>query len=37
LAETTFPSWAALQQACASQARELREDYERLVAEAGRA
>jgi hypothetical protein len=36
LAETTFPSWAALQLACASQARELREDYERLVAEAGR-
>ena len=36
LAETTFPSWAALQQACAGQASELREDYERLVAEAGR-
>jgi hypothetical protein len=37
LAETAFPSWAALQQACAGQASELREDYERLVTEAGRA
>ncbi len=36
LAEPTFPSWAALQRACESQARELREDYEKLVAEAGR-
>lgn len=36
LAEPTFPSWAALQRACVSQARELREDYEKLVAEAGR-
>ena len=35
LAEPAFPSWAALQRACASQARELREDYEKLVAEAG--
>jgi hypothetical protein len=31
-----FPSWAALQRACVNQARELREDYEKLVAEAGR-
>jgi hypothetical protein len=36
LAEQMFPTWAALQRACVSQARELREDYERLVAEAGR-
>jgi hypothetical protein len=35
LAEQTFPSWAALQQACLAQARELREDYEKLVAESG--
>ena len=36
LAEQIFPSWAALQRACVSQARELREDYEKLVAETGR-
>ena len=36
LAEPIFPSWAALQRACLSQAQELREDYEKLVAEARR-
>ncbi len=32
LAEPTFPSWVTYQQACASQARHLREDYDKLVA-----
>lgn len=32
LAETTFPSWVTYQHACISQARLLREDYEKLVA-----
>jgi len=36
LAEPTFPSWAELQRACLAHARELREDYEKLVAESGR-
>jgi hypothetical protein len=37
LAERCFPSWAAFQRTCMSRARELREDYEKLVAEAGQA
>lgn len=32
LAEPTFPSWVAYQQACMSRVRRLREDYERLLA-----
>ena len=32
LAEPTFPSWVTYQQACISQTRLLREDYEKLVA-----
>jgi hypothetical protein len=32
LAEPTFPSWVAYQQACMRQVRRLREDYERLLA-----
>ena len=35
LAEQTFPSWSEVQRACLAQARELREDYEKLVAESG--
>jgi hypothetical protein len=31
LAEPTFPSWVPFQKACVSQARRLREDYEKLV------
>ncbi len=31
LAEGTFPSWVHFQEACVSQARRLREDYEMLV------
>jgi hypothetical protein len=31
LAEPAFPSWVPFQKACASQARRLREDYEKLV------
>jgi hypothetical protein len=31
LAEGTFPSWVHFQNACVSQARRLREDYEKLV------
>jgi hypothetical protein len=34
LAESTFPSWAAFQRALLSKARQLREDYDALVAEA---
>lgn len=37
LAEPDFPSWAAFQRECLGRARELREDYEKLVAEARRA
>ena len=33
LAEPTFPSWAAYQQACIGQVRRLREDYGKLIAE----
>jgi hypothetical protein len=32
LAEPTFPSWVTYQQACVSQTRLLREDYDKLVA-----
>ena len=32
LAEPAFPSWVPFQKACLSQARRLREDYEKLVA-----
>src|SRR5215211_423240 len=32
LAEPAFPSWVPFQKACVSQARRLREDYEKLVA-----
>ena len=32
LAEPDFPSWVPFQKACLSQARRLREDYEKLVA-----
>jgi hypothetical protein len=31
LAEPAFPSWVPFQKACVSQARRLREDYEKLV------
>jgi hypothetical protein len=31
LAEPAFPSWVTFQRACMSQARRLREDYEKLV------
>jgi hypothetical protein len=31
LAEPAFPSWVSFQRACLSQARRLREDYEKLV------
>ena len=31
LAEPAFPSWISFQRACLSQARRLREDYEKLV------
>ena len=31
LAEPVFPSWVPFQKACVSQARRLREDYEKLV------
>jgi hypothetical protein len=34
LAEPTFPSWVAYQQACMRQVGRLREDYEQLLAEA---
>ena len=34
LAEGAFPSWVTFQKACRSQARRLREDYEKLVTEA---
>ena len=34
LAEPDFPSWVAFQRACITQARRLREDYEKLVTEA---
>jgi hypothetical protein len=34
LAEPVFPSWVPFQEACASQAWRLREDYEELVREA---
>ena len=37
LAEPAFPSWAAFQRECLGRARDLREDYEGLVAEARRA
>jgi hypothetical protein len=33
LAEPAFPSWIPFQKACVSQARRLREDYEKLVTE----
>jgi hypothetical protein len=33
LAEPAFPSWVPFQKACVSQARRLREDYEKLVTE----
>jgi hypothetical protein len=31
LAEPAFPSWVPFQKACVSQARRLREDYEKLL------
>ena len=34
LAEPTFPSWVKYQQACVSQTRLLREDYEKLITDA---
>lgn len=34
LAEPAFPSWVAYQRACLDRTRLLREDYERLIAEA---
>ncbi|MBA2714128.1 MAG: class 1 isoprenoid biosynthesis enzyme [Rubrobacteraceae bacterium] len=34
LAEPTFPSWVKYQQACVSQTRLLREDYEKLTTDA---
>jgi hypothetical protein len=34
LAEPAFPSWVPFQKACVSQARRLREDYEKLLTEA---
>ncbi len=34
LAEPTFPSWVTYQQACVSQTRLLREDYEKLITDA---
>jgi len=34
LAEPTFPSWVEYQQACVSQTRLLREDYEKLITDA---
>lgn len=37
LADSAFPSWAAYQRAFLSKARELREDYDALVAEAKQA
>jgi hypothetical protein len=34
LADSTFPSWVTYQQACVSQTRRLREDYEKLISHA---